>query len=197
VLHELIRRYNFGTLFTHAGGESHVTHLPFLIDPERGPHGTLRAHMARANPHWKTLEGAADSLVVFLGAHSYISPGWYEERDTVPTWNYAAVHARGSARLVTNETPLRDMLEALINFHEEPLGCPWKEGASEEAMKRNLPDVVGFEIEIERLEGNFKFTQNHSDADQERVADALEDSRDPMQREVAEIMRRYLRNRGE
>jgi len=87
------------------------------------------------------------------------------------------------------------MLEALIEFHEAPLGCPWEEGTSEEAMKRNLPGVVGFEIEIREIMGKFKFNQNHSDADQQGVVASLEQSDDPLGREVADIMRRNLRNR--
>ena len=94
-LFALIRRYNFAALFTHHDGESFVTHIPFLVDSHRGSCGTLIAHMARANPHWKAFESAAPSLVVFMGPHAYISPVWYRDQQTVPTWNYAVVHARG------------------------------------------------------------------------------------------------------
>lgn len=190
VLHDLIRRYNFATLFTPESAQ--VTHLPFLLETDRGPHGTLVSHMARANPHWKSLEGARESIVVFLGAHSYISPGWYDRQTDVPTWNYAAVHVRGAARLVTDEAKLRDMLEILVDVHETPVGCPWDKEHMEEAVERNLPGIVGFEIEIEKIEGKFKFNQGRSRADRERVVAALENADDTVQREVAGIMRKNL-----
>lgn len=94
-LHELIRQHSFGTLFSQTSEGPFATHLPFLIDPEPWPFGTMRAHMARANPHWRRLTNAVDVLVVFLGPHAYISPSWYVNQVTVPTWNYAAVHAVG------------------------------------------------------------------------------------------------------
>jgi transcriptional regulator len=193
-LFALIRGYNFATLFTHKGGESFATHLPFMIDAERGVHGTLIAHMARANPHWRAFEGAPPSLVVFVGPHAYISPAWYEEQDTVPTWNYAVAHATGTPRLVTGETELRAMVMRLVDTHEAPLGRPWDVSRAESVIDRELKAIVGFEIPIDRLEGKFKMNQNRSRADQEGVVRALEASGDPAEREIARRMRESLRN---
>jgi transcriptional regulator len=191
-LFALIRRYNFGALFTHRAGESFVTHIPFMVDPARGAQGTLIAHMARANPHWKAFDGAAPSVVVFMGAHAYISPAWYREQETVPTWNYAVVHATGTPRLVTDDARLREMVMQLVNNHEEPLGHPWDVRKAESAMKVELAGIVGFEIPIERIEGKFKLNQNRSREDQEGVVAALESSSDPAEREIARMMRANL-----
>jgi len=193
-LHALIRHYNFATLFTHRGGESFATHIPFMIDGQRGRFGTLIAHMARANPHWSAFEGAAPSLVVVMGPHAYISPAWYEEQATVPTWNYAVVHATGTPRLVVETASLRAMVLRLVDNHEAPLGHPWNVGQAESVMDAELQAIVGFEIPIDRLEGKFKLNQNRSRADQEGVVRALEASADASEREIARLMREQLGN---
>ena len=191
-LHEFIRRYNFAALFTHQDGESFSTLLPFMIDAGRGPMGTLVAHMARANPHWRAFEGAPPSLVVFTGPHAYISPAWYEEQVTVPTWNYTLVHATGPVRIVDDTKQLREMVLRLVAQHEAPLGNPWDVRKAEAAMEVELKAIVGFEIPIERLEGKFKLNQNRSVADREGVVRALERSTHPDEREIARLMREQL-----
>ena len=103
-LHEFMQAYSFGLLVSTHGGEPFATHLPFLLDRNAGPHGTLVGHMARANPHWHDLEGQT-VLAVFSGPHAYISPTWYESENVVPTWNYVAVHAYGICRLVNDPEP--------------------------------------------------------------------------------------------
>jgi transcriptional regulator len=193
-LRALMRRYNFATLFTHRDGESFVTHLPFMLDEHRGRFGTLIAHMAKANPHWDAFEGAAPSLVVFMGPHAYISPAWYVEQATVPTWNYAVVHATGTPQLVTDTARLRAMVLRLVDTHEAPLGHPWDVRQAESVMDADLQAIVGFEIAIDRLEGKFKLNQNRSIADQEGVVRALETSADASEREIARLMRERLGN---
>jgi transcriptional regulator len=190
-LFALIRRYNFATLFTHRDGESFATHLPFMIDAARGPRGTLISHMARANPHWNAFEGAAPSMVVFMGPHAYISPAWYRSQETVPTWNYAVVHVTGTPRLITEMPGMRRIVTELVENHEAPLGHPWDVGKA--TVEEELPGIVGFEIPIDRLEGKFKLNQNRSREDQESVAATLEKSDDPSEREVARMMRENLR----
>ena len=190
-LFALIRRYNFAALFTHRAGESFVTHLPFMVDSNRGSRGTLVSHMARANPHWKAFEGAAPSVVVFMGPHAYISPAWYRTQETVPTWNYAVVHVTGTPRLITEEPGMRRIVTELVENHEAPLGHPWDVGKA--TVDEELPGIVGFEIPIDRIEGKFKLNQNRSREDQESVAATLEKSEDPTEREVARMMRENLR----
>jgi transcriptional regulator len=193
-IHSLIRHYSFATLFTHRDPESFATHLPFMIDTDRGQHGTLIAHMARANPHWRVLEGSAPSLVVFVGPHAYISPAWYRNQETVPTWNYAVVHATGRPRIVSNDAAMRAMVMRLVDEHESPLGNPWDVRKAESVMDVELSGIVGFEIPIDRLEGKFKLNQNRAREDQEGVAGALEDSNHPEAREIARLMRARLGN---
>jgi transcriptional regulator len=179
-----MRSNNFAVLFS-AQPEPLATHLPFLIDPERGPQGTLICHMARANPHWQQLDPAQEVLVVFQGPHSYISPLWYATPSVVPTWNYAAVHAYGKPRLIHEPESLRQMVLQLAAFHEPAENLP--------NFDANLPEnllqaIVGVEIEITRLEGKFKFNQNKSVEDQRGVIDALSQSDDTTQQAVARIM---------
>ncbi|MGH8428279.1 MAG: FMN-binding negative transcriptional regulator [Gammaproteobacteria bacterium] len=188
-LHALIRRHSFGLLLTvHEGGIA-ATHLPFMVDAERGAQGTLLAHMARANPHWQLFDGRCEALAVFTGAHAYISPSWYESPVTVPTWNYMAVHAHGRPVIVEDKRRVRVILEQLVTIHEARLDPPWSTAQADEYVDQQLDYIVAFEIKIERLEGKFKLNQNRSRADREGVVQALEDSDDPLQREMAERMR--------
>lgn len=191
-LHDFIRRHNFAALFTHNNGTSHSTHLPFMIDAERGPLGTLVAHMARANPHWRAFANAPPSLVVFAGPHAYISPAWYREQETVPTWNYTLVHATGNVRLVEDPKELREMVMRLVALHEGPLGNPWDLRKAEAVIETELKGIVGFEIPVDTLEGKFKLNQNRSVEDREGVVRALEGSSHPDEREIARLMREQL-----
>ncbi len=193
-LHDLIRRHSFAVLFTHLNGENFATHLPFMIDPDRGTNGALVAHMARANPHWRAFEGAPPSLVVFTGPHAYISPAWYHHQETVPTWNYAVVHVTGSPRLVSDDAAMRGMVMRLVDEHEAPLGHPWDVSKAEAVMDVEMKGVVGFEIPIDRIEGKFKLNQNRAREDQEGVIRALEASPDPAERAIARLMRERRRN---
>ncbi|HEX5688475.1 MAG TPA: FMN-binding negative transcriptional regulator [Roseiflexaceae bacterium] len=187
-LHELIRQNNFGILVTQRDGAPFATHLPFLLDSSRGPHGTLIAHLARANPQWRDF-GGGEALTIFQGPHAYITPSWYESMPSVPTWNYAVVHAYGIPRIVEDRDELYGMLERLVVNHESPRPQPWPMDLSDEYMDRMMRAVVGFEIEITRIEGKFKLSQNRSATDQQRVADELANSETPLDQAVAELMR--------
>src|SRR5687768_16599374 len=126
VLHDLIRRYSFGTLVSQVEGEPFATHLPFLLEAGRGAHGTLRAHMARANPHWQSLQESATALVIFQGPHAYVSPSWYATPVAVPTWNYAAIHAYGRARLVEDPGALHSLVDDTVRAYEQSYEAPWR-----------------------------------------------------------------------
>jgi transcriptional regulator len=188
-LHALIWRHNFGTIFSNHNGTPMATLLPFLLEPDAGPHGTLRAHMARRNPQWRGWDDGADVLVVFLGPHAYISPGWYENPVTVPTWNYAAVQVHGTPRLITAADEMRNLVEKLVRFHESQVGNPWDIRHADPVMEAKLRGIVGFEIPITRIDGQFKFDQDRPAADRAGVIRALECSSDPRRHEVADIMR--------
>ncbi len=193
VLHALIREHSFGILVSQHGDRPVATHLPFHIDPGRGgPYGTLIAHMARANPQWKSWTDQTRVLAIFQGPHAYVSPGWYESQETVPTWNYATVHAGGTPRVIHDPDALRPLVTALVDLHEDHAGSGWDRGLMEPGMPAELKAIVGFEIPIDTLEGTFKFNQNRSRADQRGVADHLERSADPVERAAGAIMRRNL-----
>ncbi len=192
VLFQLMRDYPFATLFGAGDDGPLATHLPFLVEPERGPKGTLVAHMARANPHWRTFDGRSEVLVTFIGPNAYISPAWYKQKVTVPTWNYAAVHAYGVPRLVEDAAVVRAQLEELVRIQEAHVAEPWDPASAEPAMESKLQAIVGFEIPITRLEGKLKFNQNRSIEDRQGVVAALERESDLRLRAVAEIMRAML-----
>ncbi|MGH8402213.1 MAG: FMN-binding negative transcriptional regulator, partial [Gammaproteobacteria bacterium] len=125
--------------------------------------------------------------------HTYISPSWYESPVTVPTWNYAVVHAHGRPVIVKDKVRVRAMLEQLVTIHETTINPPWSTAQADGYVNEQLDYIVAFEIEIERLEGKFKLNQNRSRADQEGVVRALGDSDDPLKREIAELMRENLK----
>jgi len=187
-LHDLIEAYDFAMLITDAAPAPLVSHLPFMLDRANGPNGTLRAHMARGNPHWQSFDGEA--LVVFHGPHSYVSPTWYEpDAPAVPTWNYAVVHAYGTPRIVDDPQEIRAHQERLVATHEAGRSPSWDMAGQPPAyIEGMLKGIVGFEIPIARLEGKFKLSQNRSAADQRRVAQALADSGSEDGRALSRLM---------
>ena len=192
VLFEFVRENSFGLLVTAADNVPTATHLPFTLDTDAGEIGVLRAHVARANPQWKQLESEREILVVFAGEHSYISPTWYDSKPNVPTWNYAAVHAYGTPRILTVDE-MRPLLVELIGQYEGEQG--WSlDAVSAEYTDKLVRAIVGIEITITRLQGKWKMNQNKSAADQAGVVHALEDQPNPMAHAVAETMKSRLSN---
>ena len=191
-LHALIRDYPFALLVSPAENGLQTTHLPFLLDPGRGEHGTLLGHVARANPHWRHFGSEGDATAIFTGPHAYVSPSWYTDPHTVPTWNYAVVHVHGRPRIIEDKARARSMLEDLVAEHETPLDPPWTMDNAEPKIGNLLDHIVVFEMKITRLEGKFKLSQNRSRADRLGVIQALDDSGNPLRRAAAEAMRPTL-----
>lgn len=189
VLHAVMEHFSFATLVTMHDGRPIATHLPFLIDPCKGEHGTLIAHMARANEQWRDFASGAEALAIFQGQHAYVSPSWYQAHPSVPTWNYVAVHAYGIPRVIEDEARVIDVLRALVDKHEAGFDEPWRMDLPEQYLRTMLRGIVAFEMPISRLEGKFKLSQNRSPADRLRVVEALAASGDPMERELAALMR--------
>ena len=186
-LHGFMRQYPFATLVSGAPPEA--THLPITLDPSRGELGTLLGHVARGNRQWETLESAGEVLVIFHGPHAYVSPTWYETQPAVPTWNYAAVHAYGRARL-QNEAALRSTLEKLARTFEDGRPQPWSlDSVPEDWLEKLTRGIVGFEVEVTRLQGKYKLGQNRSAADQDRVLAALSGSPNAEDRSLADFQR--------
>lgn len=195
-LHDFIERHGFGMLVSSHGEAPLASHLPFLLDRSRGTQGTLWGHVARANPHWRELP-ERPVMAVFAGPHAYVSPTWYEAADTVPTWNYVAVHVYGRAETIEDEQGLLEILRRTTELHERPLSQPWSFDESDPYIRRLLAAVVGFRIEIERIEGKWKLNQNHPLERQAKVIAALEERGDIASRAVADLMRNRLETRPE
>jgi len=194
-LHKLMLDYNFAALVTQQpDGVPVATHLPFIVDTKRGSsgYGTLLCHMARANPQWRSFDVEREVLVIFQGPHAYVSPSWYEEALSVPTWNYAVVHAYGRPRIIEDATELYTALRRLIQQSEAQFAQPWPFALPQDFVQQKMRGIVGIEIEITRLEGKFKLNQNRSLSDQAHVASTLHNSGDALNEEVAELMRDNL-----
>lgn len=143
---------SFASLVTIANGEPFATHLPLLYQPETN---TLIGHLAKANPQCAHLASAESVLAIFTGPHGYISPRWYTHAPAVPTWNYTAVHACGTPKLITEPEALTQIL-LMLEAHYEPEPIRY----DEDFFVPKLKGIVGVEIEISRLEGKFKLSQN-------------------------------------
>jgi transcriptional regulator len=165
-------------------GEPVINHLPLHLDPTRGEHGALLGHVARANPVWKT--PPTSSVVVFQGPQSYVTPSWYptkrEGGKVVPTWNYAVVHAHGLPRFLHDKDELHALVSRLTDRHEAARAHPWSvNDAPREYTQAMLGAIVGLEIEITKLQGKFKLSQNRAPVDQKGVlagaAQGAEDER--------------------
>jgi transcriptional regulator len=187
-LHNFMREYSFATLITRHEGVPFATHLPFILDTQRGSNGTLLAHMARANPQWHDFNSEQEVLVIFQGPHAYVSPSWYEAQLSVPTWNYAVVHAYGISHLIEDDEELYELLKILIATHEVQFKNPWPFQLPHDYLQKMMRGIVGFEIEITRLEGKFKLSQNRTESERENVIGALQESSDTLA--VAELMSR-------
>lgn len=174
VLHELIRTCAFGTLITMTSAGLEASHIPFVLDTDPLPFGTLRAHIARANSQWQTFSPDVEALVIFYGPNSYISPSWYptkqETGKVVPTWNYVVVHAYGRLRIEQDPAWLRTHVEELTDQHELARDNPWHvSDAPSDFTQALLGAIVGVELHITRLIGKWKLGQNRPIADQEGI----------------------------
>ena len=179
-LHRIIREHPLGMLVTNGPAGLDANHIPFEFDAERGPHGTLLAHVARANPLCTEIAAGADVMVVFRGVQGYISPNWYpskhETHRLVPTWNYEVVHAHGRLRLVDDEKFVRGIVARLTRRHEAPEPQPWKMGqAPADYLDQMLRAIVGVEIEVVRLECKRKLSQNREARDVDGAVQALQE----------------------
>ncbi|MDB6118972.1 MAG: FMN-binding negative transcriptional regulator [Verrucomicrobiaceae bacterium] len=183
-----MRRHSFATLVTHDGQAPFATSVPVLIHEGGGAHGTIVAHIARANAQWRHFASGEQVLVIFHGPHAYISPSWYETQPAVPTWNYAAVHAYGVPQIITDHDRVVAMLHELVEAHEAGRENRWAGEMPAEYRDKLVAGIVGFEIPITRLETKYKLSQGRSAADVKGVIAALSASSDQTEREVAEMM---------
>ncbi|WP_395447222.1 FMN-binding negative transcriptional regulator [Aminobacter sp. UC22_36] len=197
VLHALIRNHPLGLLICNGSAGPVANPLPFLLDADVGPNGRLRAHLARANPQWRLLADTPDMpvLVVFQGADSYITPSWYEtKRETgkvVPTWNYATVQVRGTARVIDDKDWLAGQIAELTKTHEADRAEPWQVTDAPDAyIAAQIKGVIGLEIDITGIDGKWKVSQNRPVGDRIGVAEGIEADQRATDG-MAQLVRRY------
>lgn len=196
--HALIATHSLGLLITAGPGGLQANAIPFLIDAAASDNGTLRAHLARANPQLRELAAVDECLVVFQGPQTYVSPSLYptkfETGKVVPTWNYITVHAWGRPQVMDDATWVRGQVDDLTRHKEAARAAPWQVSDAPEAfLAAQLKGIVGLEIPVARIEGKWKVSQNRNAADQAGVAAGLRgtgDEADVMASLVAERMKR-------
>lgn len=187
-----IRQHSFGILFSQMNGSPFATHLPFLVE-ETGDGIWLLAHMAKANPHWQGIQG--EVLIVFQGPHAYISPVWYESENTVPTWNYTAVHVYGDFIQIENPQEVRDLMEKTVGFYETEMPNPWKISRNDETFTQNLiHGIIGFKVRVNKIEGKWKLSQNQPKERKKNLAAHLRESSDPGARAIAALIEKNIPN---
>jgi transcriptional regulator len=196
LMHALMRARPLATLVSSGASGLFATHMPTVLK-DGGESGTLEFHLARANPHWKDLAEAGEVLMIFQGPDSYITPNWYpskaEHGKTVPTWNYAAVHAYGKPAVMQDAAWLRRHVGELTDQQERGEAQPWAvSDAPERYVDVMLRGIVGFRFEIARLEGKWKMSQNREMKDRAGAAQGLERRSEGDDAEVAALLRRHV-----
>lgn len=178
VLHQLIRARPFSTLVTLSSSGLNANHIPLQLSEQPGPFGTLRGHVARANPIWNDITKDVEALAIFHGPDVYVTPSWYatkaETGKVVPTWNYAVAHAYGTLRVIDDASWLRAHLEALTALNEAAFAEPWHlDDAPPDFTEKLIGAIVGIEIVITRLSGKWKTSQNQPAENQAGVVRGL------------------------
>ena len=200
LLRQRMREWSFATLITHGENGLNATHLPFLVDdPDtvhdrhgpHGPHGLLTTHLARGNAQYRDLKAGAAALVIFQGPHAFISPSWYENRLTFPTWNYTAIHVHGTPEVLDDTAAIHAVLQRTVALYDTPLGGDWSfEGVPADYTALRLRAIAAVRIPIARIEGKMKLNQDKPVADRLGVIAALERQGDAQSLAVAELIRR-------
>jgi transcriptional regulator len=182
-----MRANPFVILVSTAEGGPFASHVPVVLS-EAGEHLTVRGHFAKANPHWRYLEQQPQCLTIFHGPHSYISPSLYTDVESVPTWNYGAVHVYGNACLYSSPEDLQVVLHELMGTFEPAYAAQWA-GLDETYRQRMLSHIVGFEIAVTRIEAKFKLGQNRTKQEQDNMIASLEKVEDTAVSGLARMMR--------
>jgi transcriptional regulator len=186
---QFMRANNFPVLVTGTGGTLHASHLPVTIH-EQGEQIVIDMHMAKSNPQWKEFFDD-EVLVIFSGPHAYVSPRWYKEKERVPTWNYAAVHAYGIPKVnADREGKYRSQRQLITSL--DPKWLPKFDALREEYVTQMLDGIVNFSIPVSRLETRWKLSQNRGRREMELIAAELDRSKDSVERQLAELMRKHV-----
>jgi transcriptional regulator len=197
-MYDLIEQYPWALLVNNGDDGPYATNMPLLLDRSRGQHGVLVGHIARANAHAEVLQTASHpTLVIFEGPSSYVSGSWYPNRDMPSTYYYTAVHCYGNVQLQTDAV-LERWLEILTNRMESEFPDGWRmTDIHHSGITRRLNHIMGFEINIQRLEGKFKLGQDEPKKDAMAVAARLALATDPAHRDLSEMIHFYNRDRSD
>jgi len=192
-IERIVSENGFATLITPSSEGIKATHLPLLYVPRGSSEdaGIINGHMARANDHWRSIEGQSESLAIFQGPDAYISPEWYETAPAVPTWNFAVVHMRGPLELIDDREWLTSHVDDMVKFHESRALDHPPAPPNPELKASLIGGIVGFRMTVTTIEAKFKLNQNRSDADRQAVADTLDASGDQTDSDVAALMRKH------
>lgn len=194
VLVAFMRAHAFASVVTlDEAGAMRGSHLPLLVEHEGG-RTRLLGHMARGNPGWQ--DGGRPVLAMFHGAHAFVSAAWYEEPDTVPTWNYQAVHATGTMNVIQDAARCRDIIERLSIEHDGESAQRWQSRLSDGLRGKLMSAIVFFAIEVTAIEGKWKLSQNHAPQRRRRVIDELRRRGGDDRRAVADAMEATLPAEG-
>ena len=193
VISAFMQQFDFAAVVTHSDADGLVaSHVPVLI---RKAAANLRivGHLARANSHWRLMDGRSESMVIFQGPHAYVSPSWYAAaHGAVPTWNYAVVHAYGRPQAREDTAFVKEVVEELTTRHESRRDFPWSTDAlPTDSYERLLGAIVGFEMPITRFDAKFKLGQNRSAQDRAGAIAGLEREKSSGTADLADFMRRY------
>ncbi|MBN7812149.1 FMN-binding negative transcriptional regulator [Algoriphagus sp. H41] len=186
---DFIQKNAFATLVSQVEGRPWATHLPFVFGQDKEGNAVLSGHVAKTNIQWKSIQADEEVLAIFQGPHAYISSSWYTH-ENVPTWNYLAVHVYGKIRLIEGEELLAH-LKSLVDIYET--GRPNRvrvENMSESYVQSQIRALVGFEIKITEVQASAKLSQNRDDVNYHRIIEKLDESSFPLDREIAEEMRK-------
>jgi len=190
-LAHVMQSASFATIITSEDGAPKATHMPMVFVPQEGGNGTFLGHFARANDHWKSMNGDTTALAIFTGINAYIGPNWYKSENMVPTWNYAAVHAYGKPVIISETEAVIGILHRLSMEHESDATGNWTiDKMDRDVLVGMLKGIVAFELPIERIEGKVKMGQNKKPEDTVGAIKGLRATGDLMNEAVADEMER-------
>ncbi|MEH7400071.1 FMN-binding negative transcriptional regulator [Gottfriedia acidiceleris] len=186
-----MKKNSFGILLSNNDeAKIEATHLPFIIREDK-ENLMIITHLAKPNPQWKTMNGK-ECLIIFPGPHAYVSASWYEEKNTVSTWNYTAIHAYGKVTTIENKDEMRQIVLKTTDFFEKRQSKPWKYEDHTDYVEKLLSGIVCLKIEVTELIGKKKLSQNHSMERREKVITALQNEEKYSSKEIAELMKAKL-----
>jgi len=190
---EFMKRYSFATIVTTGTDGPIATHVPFVVEEHNGSIRLL-THTARANDQWKDFEGRR-VLVIFHEPHAYVSARFYDNKEDVPTWNYVAVHAYGTARIVSEREEIESLFLKTFDFYDPSFHEQWKNDLSDDYKEKLIARIVACEIDVTELQGKKKLSQNYSADEMRRISDALSGSEHTPEKTIGEMMREELKKR--